>query len=222
MSSKNENVFDRFFGHLKTINHHKAMVTVSCIKAGLIRQGILHDLSKYSPEEFIAGVKYYQGGKRSPINREKEVRGQSEGWLHHKGRNRHHFEYWIDYAPDPKKGIVGMKMQKRYVAEMAIDRICASKNYQKEQYTDRSAWEYYARGKDALIMHPESRFLLEYLLKMTAVKGDAYTIRYIRRKLMKNRRGDYHVVDGKLYLDEKEKNNVIKRKRFFKTAGFYR
>ena len=201
MSSKNENVFERFSGHLKTINRHKAMVTVGCFKSGLYWQGITHDLSKYSPREFIPGVRYYEAGKRSPINREKEVRGQSEGWLHHKGRNRHHFDYWIDYGPDPQLGIAGMKMPKRYVAEMAVDRICASRNYQKEAYTQRSAWDYYAKGKDMMVIHPESRFLLEYLLKMTAVKGEEYTYRYIRKKLMKNRNGDYHEVGGKLVLD---------------------
>ena len=206
MSSKNENVFakdafERFAGHFSTITRHKLMVTFTCFRVGLIRQGLLHDLSKYSPREFIPGVRYYQGGKRSPINREKEVRGQSEGWLHHKGRNPHHFEYWIDYAPDPRKGLVGMKMEKRFVAEMAIDRICASRNYQKDKYTSRSAWDYYYRSRDYLIMHPDSRFLLEYLLKMTAVKGEEYTYRYMRRKLLKNRCGDYTVKDGRLVLE---------------------
>ena len=119
-----------FFGHLRTINHHKMLVTKTCFKVGLYWQGICHDLSKYHPIEFIPGIIYYQGN-RSPINREKEIKGYSRGWLHHKGRNQHHFEYWIDYSISPR-GLVGMKMPKKYVAEMVIDRICASKNYMKE------------------------------------------------------------------------------------------
>ena len=86
-----------FFGHLRTINHHKMLVTKTCFRVGLYRQGILHDLSKYHPVEFIPGGIYYQG-TRSPISREKELNGYSKGWLHHKGRNPHHFEYWIDYT----------------------------------------------------------------------------------------------------------------------------
>lgn len=192
---------NRFLGHLSTINHHKWLVTRDCIRVGLIRQGLMHDLSKYSPIEFLAGVKYYEQGKRSPINHEKEIKGYSQGWLHHKGRNRHHFEYWIDYAPNPRDGLIGAKMPKRFVAEMVIDRISASRNYQKEHYTCRSAWEYYARAKNNYVMNDETRFLLEYLLKMTAEKGEAFTYAYMRKKLLRHRYRDYHVKDGKLVLD---------------------
>ena len=186
--------------HFCTINHHKILVMRGCFQVGLIRQGLLHDLSKYSPTEFIVGCKYYQGNM-SPNNAEREAVGYSSAWLHHKGRNRHHFEYWIDYAVNPKDGFIGAKMPKRFVAEMVIDRISASRNYQKENYTCRSAWEYYARAKDVYVMNDETRFLLEYLLKMTAAKGEAYTFSYMRKKLLRHRYRDYHVVNGKLVLD---------------------
>ena len=192
---------NRIIGHLRTINHHKAMVTRDCIRVGLVWQGLMHDLSKYMPVEFFAGVRYYQGGKRSPINYEKEIKGFSEAWLHHKGRNRHHFEYWIDYAMPAGSGLAGCKMPKRYVAEMVIDRICACKNYEKESYTDRSAWNYYYRTRSLNLMHPETVFLLEYLLKMTAVKGEDYTYDYMRNRLLKHRFRDYHVINGRLKLD---------------------
>ena len=57
----------RFWGHLKTITLHKLRVTRLCFKMGLIKQGLLHDPSKYSPVEFWAGVRYFQG-YRSPID----------------------------------------------------------------------------------------------------------------------------------------------------------
>lgn len=192
--------YQRLFGHLHTINHHKLLVTAACFRVGLYRQGLAHDLSKYSPVEFCAGVKYWQGD-RSPINKEKEAVGYSRGWLHHKGRNRHHFEYWIDYAPDPAQGLTGMKIPKKYVAEMAIDRICASMNYQKEKYTSRSAWEYYDRGKDYCIMHPEARFLLEFLLKKTALEGEEAAFNYMKHVLLKHKNREYHVKNGHLILD---------------------
>lgn len=197
---ENYSFIRRLSGHLRTINHHKLLVTAACIRVGLIEQGLAHDLSKYSPVEFIPGVRYWQGGVRSPINAEKEIKGYSLGWLHHKGRNRHHFEYWMDYAPVPEEGLVGMKIPKRYIAEMVIDRISASKNYLGDKYTSRSAWDYYSKSKELMIIHPESRFLLEYLLKMTAVKGEEYTFGYMRYRLLKDKNADYHVIDGRLKL----------------------
>ena len=98
--------------HLKTINHHKWLVCQGCFKVGLYKQGLLHDLSKYSPTEFLVGCKFYQG-TRSPNNAEREVKGYSAAWLHHKGRNRHHYEYWLDYSTDLNEGIIGMKMPVR-------------------------------------------------------------------------------------------------------------
>ena len=71
---------NKFWGHFKTITTHKTKVMKLCFKLGLYKRGLLHDLSKYSPVEFFAGVKYYQG-YRSPIDREKEVIGYSKGWL---------------------------------------------------------------------------------------------------------------------------------------------
>ena len=98
-----------------------------CFKIGLYKQGILHDLSKYSPSEFWVGVKYYQG-TQSPNNAEREALGYSSAWLHHKGRNRHHYEYWLDYTATGKRGeIVPVPMPDRYIAEMLSDRNAASK-----------------------------------------------------------------------------------------------
>ncbi len=123
--------------HFCTITHHKNLVLVGCFKIGLYRQGLLHDLSKYSPTEFLVGCKYYQG-TMSPNNAERKEKGYSLAWWHHKGRNKHHLEYWIDYdiSKEPGKehsGMAGMKMPVCYVAEMFVDRISASKNYQKDK-----------------------------------------------------------------------------------------
>ena len=87
-----------------------------CFKVGLYKQGFLHDLSKYSPTEFMVGAKYYQG-TRSPNNAEREATGVSTSWLHHKGRNKHHFEYWVDYNMKSHKN-EPVEMPYNYVAEM--------------------------------------------------------------------------------------------------------
>ena len=167
-----------FFGHLRTINHHKMLVTKTCFKVGLYKQGILHDLSKYNPVEFIPGVIYFQGD-RSPINREKELKKCSRGWLHHKGRNPHHFEYWIDYSIN-KTGLAGMKMPLRYVCEMVCDRVAASQIYLGDRYTDASPWEYYERSKTHYLLHPETRALLEELLKMVRDLGHDRTFEHMK------------------------------------------
>ena len=119
--------------HFNTITKHKILVMKECFRVGLYRQGLLHDLSKYSPTEFRVGCKYYQG-TRSPNNAEREDKGYSSAWLHHKGRNKHHYEYWIDYSLDGEKMLAGMKMPVRYVVEMFLDRIAASKVYKGGQY----------------------------------------------------------------------------------------
>ena len=187
------------WGHFKTITSHKFLVMKYCFKVGLYKQGFLHDLSKYSPTEFMVGAKYYQG-TRSPNNAEREATGVSTSWLHHKGRNQHHFEYWIDYSISPR-GLVGMKMPKKYVAEMVIDRICASKNYMKEDYNDSSALEYYVNGKDMMLIHKESDFLARYLLTMLAKRGEDYLLRYMKKVLLRHRNRDYHVKNGRLILE---------------------
>lgn len=175
------------WGHFCTIGHHRHLVMRGCFKVGLYRQGLLHDLSKYSPTEFLVGCKYYQGN-RSPNNAEREERGYSSAWLHHKGRNKHHLEYWIDYGLTEERGMTGMKMPEKYVVEMFIDRMSASKNYQKEKYTDASPLEYYEHGREHYMLHEETRELLERLLHMLAERGEEDTYDYIRREVLKNRK----------------------------------
>lgn len=177
-------LFENTKGHLHTINSHKLMVMKHCFKVGLYKQGLLHDLSKYLPTEFIPGVIYYQGF-RSPNNAQREAEGCSTAWLHHKGRNKHHYEYWIDYPSDKTKGLEGMKMPIEYVVEMFCDRVAASKIYHKDSYTDSTALEYYKRGHHRYVIHPESDALLRKLLIMLAKKGENYTFHYIRQAVLK-------------------------------------
>ena len=176
--------------HFQTITYHRKLVREGCFKVGLYWQGLTHDLSKYSPTEFLVGAKYFQGD-RSPNNAEKEAKGYSSSWLHHKGRNKHHFEYWMDYTMPgtSDKLLIGMKMPLRYVVEMFMDRIAACKVYQKENYTDASPWEYHQRSKRVKeVMHPETIVLLEKLLKMLAEEGEKKTFAYTRKLVRKDRR----------------------------------
>ncbi|MCM1025164.1 MAG: DUF5662 family protein [Roseburia sp.] len=176
--------------HFKTITYHKYLVAKGCFRVGLYRQGILHDLSKYGLTEFLVGVKYYQGD-RSPNNAEREDKGYSAAWMHHKGRNRHHYEYWTDYSADPeKKGcIVPVPMPDRYLAEMIMDRIAASKVYGGKNYTDAAPLQYYLMGKREDLIHPQTAETLERMLTMLAREGEEKTFACIKRELVKGKKG---------------------------------
>lgn len=173
-----------FFGHFVTITRHKLLVMKGCFKLGLYSQGLLHDLSKYSPSEFLPSCKYYQNGKRSPISAQREKEGHSKVWLHHKGRNRHHFEYWIDNSATGENGMMAVEMPNRYVAEMFVDRVCASKNYLKDKYTQEEPLKYFLAGKDSYYMNEKTKQLLEKLLTILATEGEDKAYSYIRKNLL--------------------------------------
>ena len=165
----------KFFGHLHVVNKHRFKVFCLCCRAGVVWRGLTHDLSKYSCTEFFESVRYFVGD-RSPIMVCKKVNGYSKAWLHHKGRNKHHWEYWLDFGVD---GIYACKMPTNYVIEMFCDRVAASMIYQKEKYTDSSALEYYENGRGKILIHPETDALIHHLLKYLSEHGLDQTIHYI-------------------------------------------
>lgn len=175
-----------YWKHFKTITEHKILVMKGCFRLGLYKQGLLHDMSKYTPAEFLVGAKYYQG-IQSPNNAERKAIGYSSAWLHHKGRNKHHYEYWLDYSAHVGEGIIPVKMPDCYIAEMFVDRVAASKIYNKGHYTDDIPLKYYQQGKSYALMHEYTREKLELLLHMLAQKGEQETFRYIKKELLKKK-----------------------------------
>ncbi len=172
------------FKHFKTITYHKWLVLKGCFAVGLYKQGLCHDLSKYMPSEFLVGAKYFQGD-RSPNNAEREAVGYSSAWLHHKGRNKHHYEYWIDYSMRyVTGGMAPAPMPVRYIAEMLMDRIAACKVYRKDAYTQHSPLEYYASGKDPAPLHEKTKLLLELLLHKIDQDGEKKTYHFIKEELL--------------------------------------
>ena len=164
--------------HFRTITHHRHKVIAHCAQAGILFQGLRHDLSKYSPAEFIPGAKYYLGN-RSPSEREREVVGYSRAWMHHNGRNKHHFEYWTDYNPKTRK-LEAVKMPINYVKEMFCDRVAAGETYLGEKYTTDNPINYFLNGNAKNAMHPETAALLEKWLRMLQSEGEEATFKYIR------------------------------------------
>ena len=172
----------RAWRHFKTITHHKLLVMQGCFKVGLIRQGLLHDLSKYGPAEFLTGIHYYQG-TRSPNAAEREDKGYSEAWMHHKGRNKHHYEYWSDLNIKTGK-YEHFPMPRKYFVEMIMDRRAACMTYQGKNYTPGSALAYYLGSKERLLMHPDTQRELEYVLRMLKDEGEEKTFRYLKEEVL--------------------------------------
>lgn len=166
------------WNHFKTITAHKIMVGRLCFKVGLYKQGLLHDLSKYTWTEFKTGIRYYRGTS-SPNGAERKIKGYSLAWLHHKGRNKHHWEFWVDFT---RNGIMAAKMPYRYVLEMFCDRVGASMIYNGKNYTDDFPLQYYLHGADSYIMNDETRALLHYLLAYLSTHGLDQTIKMIKSK----------------------------------------
>lgn len=128
--------------HFNLVNRHRFKVFKLCCKAGIPFRGLMHDLSKYSPTEFFESAKYYNG-KNSPIHNCKKDIGYSNAWLHHKGRNKHHQEYWYDYAAPDKNPIIPYK----YTVEMICDNLAAGMTYQGKNWTKEHQLEYYLKVK---------------------------------------------------------------------------
>ena len=115
--------------HLQTVLTHKKWVFYYCCKAGIPLQGLVHDLSKFSPTEFMESINYYTG-THSPIDECKKKNGVSYAWMHHKGRNPHHYEYWQDNFD---KGGQPIKMPYKYAVEFLCDYRGAGRPYQRER-----------------------------------------------------------------------------------------
>lgn len=152
--------------HFKLITTHRHKVLKLCIKAGIPLQGLVHDLSKYSITEFMESIKYYDG-KHSPIINCKKDIGYSEAWLHHKGRNKHHFEYWYDYALDNPTPIIPYK----YVVEMICDNLAAGMTYQKDNWTKEYQLNYFLKSKSVRKINQAIEEVLLEVFKCVSEKG---------------------------------------------------
>ena len=134
------------FSHIWLVTKHRNRVLINCSKCGIMWRGLVHDLSKFSPEEFFESVKYFLGN-RSPIGACRRDKGVSRAWLHHKGRNQHHIEYWIDPECETQP-----LMPYEYAVECVCDKLAATRIYLGKDYTDEMPlfhWEKYGKRVQA-------------------------------------------------------------------------
>lgn len=173
-----------FFGHLKTVLRHKWIVFKLSIKAGIPIRGLFHDMSKFSIIEFFESVKFYEGGKRSPLAKSREVQGYSKAWLHHKGRNKHHLEYWFD-GTLKEQPIIPLK----YALEMICDKLSASIVYEGKDWKNSSELNYWnEKEKDKIPMNPKIKKFVTEVFTEVSKNGIDKTIskRNLKRLYDKN------------------------------------
>lgn len=185
-----KNFFQRLFGHLNTVLTHKHHVRKACFKMGLVRQGIFHDMSKFSLTEFIPSVKYYSG-KLSPNAVDRYFTGCSRSWLHHKGRNKHHYEYWIDFSERDPRYLFGCKMPMKYVAEMVADRYAACVSYNGRNYKQSDPWDYYMIGRDKIALQEDTKAVLEKALCIMRDENEEAAFAFMKKMLKITKGTDY-------------------------------
>lgn len=174
--------FKNILIHLKTVFTHKYYVFIYCKKCGIPIRGLLHDMSKLSPIEFINNIKYVEPGK-SPITVAKERDGYSKAWMHHKSHNPHHHVYWMDRFDE---GCYVTRMPYKYMVECLCDHLGANKAYNpksKTPYTDEINW--WKKERQTTVMHPDNiKFLDEvlYSLYLCETEYGNNIIKYILNK----------------------------------------
>lgn len=170
---------------------HKHRVFVHCVKCGIPWRGIVHDMSKFSPAELFESVRYYNG-HRSPIAICREKNGVSRAWLHHKGRNKHHIEYWLD--PDCK---ITPLMPYKYAVECFCDKVAATKVYKGKDYTDAAPLAHWERYGKKVNGNPRTMAFLETAFHEFAERGEKQTMnKKFLRALYKKYCADAEASDG--------------------------
>ena len=163
------NLATKIIKHIALVSKHKWLVFKYAVKAGIPWRGFVHDLSKFSPTEFFESVKYYNG-KRSPLHECRADIGYSKAWLHHKGRNKHHFEYWEDIS---KNGRTGVFLPYKYMVEAICDKIAAGIAYNGKDWNQKEPYEYWTNieSKAPVEKHPGTIEFVNTVLKKVADDG---------------------------------------------------
>lgn len=168
-NNKELNIVTKIWKHFCLVNRHRWYVFKLSIKAGIPFRGLVHDLSKFSPTEFCESVKYYNG-VRSPLHVCREINGYSMSWLHHKGRNKHHFEYWEDMDKNER---IRVFMPYKYIVEAVCDKIAAGMAYCGKKWTQKEPFEYWTNIEKPgpVVKHPGSVKFMDIVLKKIYDEG---------------------------------------------------
>lgn len=138
------------FKLIKRILTHKFWVAYYCFQIGLYWQGLTHDMSKFSWSEFAPALRYWDD-KISSLANERKILGYSRTFLHHRGRNPHHYEYWIHSLDE---GGIPCEMPKKYALELVCDYLAAARTYGSNP---RDEFDWWIKNCDKLKIHPKTK-----------------------------------------------------------------
>lgn len=159
-----------YLKYLSYVLRHKWFVFVECCKEGIPWRGIVHDLSKLLPGEFIPYARYFYG-REDTIRRDKTGyykptdtgdKAFDFAWLLHQKRNKHHWQWWI--LPEDEGGVKVLPMPEVYRKEMICDWKGAGKAQGKKGPNECREW--YQVNKTKMQLHPETRKWIEQKLEM--------------------------------------------------------
>lgn len=161
----------RYLNYLSYVLQHKWFVFLQCCKFGIPWLGILHDLSKFLPSEFIPYARYFHNPDGSP----RQIRDNTGyykptdtgdtafdfAWLLHQKRNRHHWQWWV--LPEDEGKTKVLPMPQKYRLEMLADWSGAGR---AQGVPDIATW--YAKNKNKMTLHPTTREWIETTLRSLA------------------------------------------------------
>ena len=159
-----------FFKHWGLVNRHRFRVWVNGIHCGIGWHCFFHDLSKYTPREFLTSVKNYVG-THSPVYEER-LKNDYFSFIcqHHTKRNKHHWEYWTDYF---EGNILAMTMPYKYATEYVCDMLSASYCYDPKHFSSRKTLDYFTSRSDHYYLSNASREYITWCLTRYAELGFA-------------------------------------------------
>ena len=103
------------------------------------------------------------------------------GWLHHKGRNPHHWEYWLDNGDAAQHGVKPVRMPVNYVVEMFCDRVAATMVYRGENFDFTAPLDYYNKTRFYYIINEKPDYIIKDMLSHLAKTNLDETIKYIKK-----------------------------------------
>lgn len=162
--------FNKIWHHFRTIQIHRKWVRKYCFYAGIPWRGIKHDLSKYHPTEFFESARYWSGTKSPILAAKADNDGHSMAWIHHKGHNSHHYEYWTD---NYDQGCNSMVMPMNDFTEMVCDMIGANIAYnngkQDNKVFQRCRRYWMDHKKRGCAMHPDNQIMMDIIWNDLAI-----------------------------------------------------
>jgi len=163
-----------YFKYLKYVLRHKWFVLIECSKRGYFWRGLIHDLSKFRPSEFIPYARYFYGNwpKRRTVSPgekyfyhvlcKEDVNQQfDKAWLLHIHRNPHHWQFWL--LQEDSGSVKLLPVPRKYLIEMGCDWIGAGKAITGKD--NLKTW--YIQNKEKIQLNELSKqFIEKYFLNL--------------------------------------------------------